>query len=73
MEKPWLRLSSLTIKEKDGEYMIGKDQLLTILRQYRELMVLLKRLLDERQVMEFLLDEKRLKKLGVSQNDGYLN
>jgi len=69
----WVGGLALTIKEEDGKYVLTKDQLETLLNKYRELLCLLKKLMDERQTMELLLVEHRLKKLGITNVDGYLN
>jgi hypothetical protein len=69
----WVGGLALTIKEEDGKYVLTKDQLETLLNRYRGLLRLLKKLMDERQTMELLLVEHRLKKLGITNVDGYLN
>lgn len=72
-EQYGMRVLTLRIKEVNGKYVLRKDELLALLNQYRELLGLLNKLLDERQRMEFLLAEYRLKKPGISEAKGYLN
>jgi hypothetical protein len=63
----------LSIEERNGHTVLTKDQILAILSQYRSYLELLHKLLEERQMLEFLLAEHRLNKLGVKKTDGYLN
>ncbi len=64
---------ALDIREDDGNYVLTKDQLRVILNRYKKLNSILKKLLRERQRLEFSLVEDRLKKLGVTKVDDYMN
>jgi hypothetical protein len=75
MEKKRLRYFGLilAIREKNGEYVLTKDQLGALLSQHRLIVDLLKRLVGRLQKVEFLLAESGLKKVGVTKGDDYLN
>ncbi len=64
---------ALDIREDDGNYVLTKDQLRVILNKCKKLNSILKKLLRERQRLEFSLVEDRLKKLGVTKVDDYMN
>ena len=63
----------MSIEEENGHTVLTKDQILAVLNQYRRYLEFLHKLLEERQMLEFLLAEHRLNKLGVKKTDGYLN
>jgi hypothetical protein len=63
----------MSIEEENGHTVLTKDQILAVLNQYRRYLEFLHKLLEERQMLEFLLAEHRLNKLAVKKTDGYLN
>jgi len=65
--------SPLDIEERNGKYILTGEQLGVLLNEYSELWRLLKKLLAERQRLEFMLTEDKLKKLGIKKVDEYLN
>jgi hypothetical protein len=75
LEKKLLRVFglALAIREKNGEYVLTRDQLGTLLERYRLIVGLLKRLVGRLQKVESLLAESGLKKVGVTKRDDYLN
>ena len=63
----------LSIKGENGQYVLTRDQVFAILRQYGMLLNLIQRLLEERQSVESPETPHWLDGLGVKKTKDYLN
>jgi hypothetical protein len=72
-EKYKVRSFMMTIREENGKYVLTKGQLQFLINQNRSMFSLLNRFVEERERLEFLLAEHRLKKLGILAAESHLN
>jgi hypothetical protein len=63
----------LSIRGENGQYVLTRDQVLAILRQYGTLLDFIQRLLEERKRVESPETRHWLDRLGVKKTKGYLN
>lgn len=63
----------LSIRGENGQYVLTRDQVLAILRQYGTLLDFIQRLLEERKRVESPETQHWLDGLGVEKTKGYLN